>query len=85
LGKSASSLEPAPLAKVSEYFNIDAFTYPTVGTLSPVGRNSFIGPAYIMTNMTVGRGFPLQGVREEMRVNIRVEGYNGPRSLPRFF
>jgi hypothetical protein len=64
------------LAKVREYFNIDAFTYPTVGTFSPVGRNSFIGPGYIMTNMTVGRDFPLQGVREGMRLNIRVEGYN---------
>ena len=64
------------LDKVGEYFNIDAFTYPTVGTFSPVGRNTFIGPGYIMTNMTVGRDFPLQRLREGMRLNIRVEGYN---------
>ncbi len=63
-------------AKVAEYFNIDAFTYPTVGTFSPVGRNAFIGPGYIMTNMTIGRDFPLQGLREGMRLNFRVEGYN---------
>ncbi|HEX3969044.1 MAG TPA: carboxypeptidase regulatory-like domain-containing protein [Edaphobacter sp.] len=64
------------LDKVNEYFNIDAFTYPTVGTFSPVGRNAFIGPAYIMTNMTVGRDFPMARVREGMRLNFRVEGYN---------
>jgi Carboxypeptidase regulatory-like domain/TonB-dependent Receptor Plug Domain len=64
------------LDKVNEYFNIDAFTYPTVGTFSPVGRNAFIGPGYIMTNMTVGRDFPLTRLREGMRLNFRVEGYN---------
>jgi hypothetical protein len=64
------------LDKVNEYFNIDAFTYPKVGTFSSVGRNTFIGPGYIMTNMTVGRDFPLARVREGMRLNFRVEGYN---------
>ena len=63
-------------AKVKEYFNVDAFTYPTVGTFSPVGRNAFIGPGYIMTNMTIGRDFPLASIREGMRLNFRVEGYN---------
>lgn len=62
--------------KVNEYFNRDAFTYPTVGTYSSLGRNSFIGPAYIMTNMTVGRDFPLKSVREGMRVNFRAEAFN---------
>ena len=62
--------------KVAEWFNRDAFTYPTVGTFSPVGRNSFIGPAYIMTNMTIGRDFPLAKIREGMRLNIRGEAYN---------
>jgi Carboxypeptidase regulatory-like domain len=64
------------LAKVQEYFNINAFTYPTVGTFSPVGRNTFIGPGYIMTNMTMGRDFPMYRWREGMRLNLRVEGYN---------
>jgi hypothetical protein len=62
--------------KVNEYFNINAFTYPTVGTFSPVGRNAFIGPGYIMTNMTLGRDFPMARIREAMRLNLRVEGYN---------
>ncbi|HXC94464.1 MAG TPA: carboxypeptidase regulatory-like domain-containing protein [Edaphobacter sp.] len=64
------------LAKTVEYFNVDAFTYPTVGTFSSVGRNTMIGPGYIMTNMTVGRDFPLARIREGMRLNVRVEGYN---------
>ena len=63
------------VAKVAEYFNVDAFTYPTVGTFSPVGRNAFIGPAYIMTNMTLGRDFPMSRWREGLRLNLRVEGY----------
>jgi hypothetical protein len=64
------------LDKVNEYFNRDAFTYPIVGTYSSLGRNSFIGPAYIMTNMTLGRDFPLASIREGMRLNFRAEGFN---------
>jgi hypothetical protein len=65
------------LAKAAEYFNRDAFTYPKVGTFSPIGRNAFVGPGYIMTNMTIGRrDFPLQQLREGMRLNFRVEGFN---------
>jgi hypothetical protein len=62
--------------KVNEYFNIDAFTYPQQGTFSNVSRNSFVGPGYIMTNMTVGRDFPLANLREGMRLNIRAEAFN---------
>ncbi len=64
------------LDKVNEYLNRDAFTYPVVGTYSPVGRNAFIGPAYIMTNMTLGRDFPLARLREGMRVYFRAETFN---------
>lgn len=62
--------------KVNEYFNIDAFTYPQAGTFSNVSRNAFVGPGYIMTDMTVGRDFPLARVREGMRLNVRAEAYN---------
>ena len=62
--------------KVNEYFNIDAFTYPQVGTFSNVSRNAFVGPGYIMTNMTMGRDFPLARVRKGMRLNVRAEGFN---------
>jgi len=62
--------------KVNEYFNIDAFTYPQIGTFSKVARNSFVGPGYIMTNMTVGRDIPLASLREGMRLNVRAEAFN---------
>jgi hypothetical protein len=63
-------------AKVAEYFNPFAFTYPNIGTFSNVGRNAFVGPGYIMTNMNLGRDFPLSNVREGMRINIRAEAFN---------
>jgi hypothetical protein len=62
--------------KVNRYFNRDAFTYPAPGTFSNVGRNAFVGPGYIMTDMTVGRDFPLARVREGMRLNVRAEAFN---------
>jgi len=62
--------------KVAEWFNREAFTYAAVGTFSTLSRNALTGPAYIMTNMTVGRDFPLASLREGMRLNIRGEAYN---------
>jgi hypothetical protein len=62
--------------KVNEYFNIAAFTYPQIGTFSNVARNAFFGPAYIMTDMTLGRDFPLAHLREGMRLNVRAEAFN---------
>jgi len=64
------------LDKVNEYFNINAFTYPIIGTFAPVGRNAFIGPGYIMTNMGLARDFPLARIREGMRLNFRAETFN---------
>jgi len=62
--------------KIAEWLNPNAFTYPALGTFSNQSRNSFVGPGYIMTNMTVGRDFPLERVREGMRMNLRAEAYN---------
>ena len=64
------------LDKVNQYFNIAAFTYPQIGTFSNVSRNAFTGPAYIMTDMTLGRDFPMERVRSGMRLNLRAEAYN---------
>jgi hypothetical protein len=47
------------LAKVSEYFNTAAFTSPSIGTLSPLERDSMYGPGYISNNMALGRNFTL--------------------------
>ena len=57
--------------KVANWFNVDAFTYPLPGTFSPVRRNAFRGPGYIMTNMGLGRSFPLQQLRQGMRLQFR--------------
>jgi hypothetical protein len=63
-------------AKVQEYFNINAFTYPNLGTFSPVQRNSMVGPGYIQTDMNIGRQFPLAGIREGMRLVFRADAFN---------
>ena len=62
--------------KVNEYFNTSAFTYPVVGTFANQGRNSFLGPGYILTDMTMGRDFPMARLREGMRANFRIEAFN---------
>ncbi|SNT37835.1 TonB-dependent Receptor Plug Domain [Granulicella rosea] len=62
--------------KVTEWFNINAFQYPISGTFSNQSRNSFVGPGYILTNMTVGRDFPMARIRQGMRLNFRAEAFN---------
>ena len=62
--------------KVNEYFNINAFSYPTIGTFGNQSRNSFIGPDYILTTMNLGRDVPLANIREGMRLNFRIEAFN---------
>ena len=51
-------------AKVVQWFNPEAFVYPSAGTFSNQSRNSFVGPGYILTNMTLGRDFPLPRIRQ---------------------
>jgi hypothetical protein len=63
-------------AKVNEWFNVNAFTYPTIGTFSPVPRNAFIGPGYLLTDMNLGRYFPLSHIREGMRLLFRMDAFN---------
>jgi outer membrane receptor protein involved in Fe transport len=62
--------------KVKEYFNVNAFTYPTIGTFSPQQRNSFVGPAYLLTDFTLQRYFPLTRIREGMRMLFRADAFN---------
>ncbi|HEY0308763.1 MAG TPA: carboxypeptidase regulatory-like domain-containing protein [Acidobacteriaceae bacterium] len=62
--------------KVRQWINTAAFTYPVPGTFSTVRRNNFRGPGYIMTNMGLGRAFPLRQVRQDMRLQFRAEALN---------
>jgi hypothetical protein len=64
------------VAKVEEYINPNAFTYPVVGTFSNVQRNSFVGPGYIQTDMNIGRQFSLARLREGMRFTLRADAFN---------
>jgi hypothetical protein len=62
--------------KVAQWIDENAFTYPSIGTFSPMQRNTFIGPAYIQTDMNIGRQFSLARVREGMRFSIRADAFN---------
>jgi hypothetical protein len=63
-------------AKIAEYFNTSAFTYPVVGTFSNQRRNSYYGPGYLESDFTLQRYFPLQKVREGMQVLFRADAFN---------
>jgi hypothetical protein len=60
---------------ISQYFNTAAFGYPTQGTYSNFGRNSLIGPGYVMVNFTAGRTFPLR-IRDGAKLAFRADGFN---------
>jgi hypothetical protein len=63
-------------AKVAEYFNTAAFTYPTIGTFSNQRRNSYVGPGYLLTDFTLQRYFPLASIRPGMRLLFRADAFN---------
>jgi len=62
--------------KINEWFNPNAFTYPVQGTFSKVPRNAFTGPAFINTNFSLGRFFPLDKYRQGMKLQFRAEALN---------
>jgi len=62
--------------KVAEWFNVSAFTYPITSTFSKVHRNSFVGPGYINTNLSLGRSFSLRDLRQGTRLDFRAEALN---------
>jgi hypothetical protein len=62
--------------KLHQYYNINAFAYPTNGTYSNVSRNSFPGPAFILTTFGIGREFQTPFVREGSHVLFRAEAFN---------
>jgi hypothetical protein len=62
--------------KLKQYFNTAAFTYPTIGTFSNQRRNSFYGPGYLQTDMTLQRYFQLTSIREGMRLLFRADAFN---------
>lgn len=63
-------------AKIQEYYNINAFAYPTNGTYSNVRRNSYPGPAFILPTMGIGREFATPAIREGAHMLFRAEAFN---------
>jgi hypothetical protein len=62
--------------KLQQWFNPLAFTYPAFGTYGNQQRNSLYGPGYLLTDMNIGRYFPLSRIREGMRLLIRADAFN---------
>jgi hypothetical protein len=60
-------------AQAGEWFNTAAFEDPALGTFGNVGRNSLYGPAFIVTNGTVGRFFQLT---QEKDLEFKVDAFN---------
>ena len=63
-------------AKIQEYYNINAFAYPTNGTYSNVTRNAFPGPAFILPTFGIGREFLTPRLREGSHLLFRAEAFN---------
>ncbi len=61
--------------KIAEYFNVAAFAEPNYGTYSTLSRNKFTGPAYMRTDFTLGRQFPLH-FREDTSLSFRADAFN---------
>jgi hypothetical protein len=64
----------------STYFNTAAFASPlpptgTLGTFGNSGRNSFVGPRYFDTDMSLVKNFPLLP-RENSRLQFRADFFN---------
>jgi hypothetical protein len=63
-------------AKITAWFNPNAFQKPAAFTVGNVGRNSIIGPAYIDTNFSLSKNFSFSRIREGMRGQFRAEAFN---------
>jgi hypothetical protein len=60
--------------KKQEWFNVNAFVTPPVGSFGNVSRNSLYGPAFINTNLGLARFFPLH--REGTTLEFRADAFN---------
>lgn len=77
---SITIMDPRNVAKTSLnprginlYFNGSAFALPTPGTFGNGGRDSFHGPGLNFTNLGLYKDIV---IREQMRVELRLESYN---------
>jgi len=66
---------PAPPTSCSGASTGAAWTWPTCGTFSNQSRNDLRGPAFILTNISAGRVFPLH-FTETARLAFRADAIN---------
>ena len=62
-------------AQIDQYFNTSAVTQAAPGTFGTLGRNPLRGPAYINSDISVARSFPLK-FREAAKLTFRGEAFN---------
>lgn len=56
--------------------NTSCFTVPPVGQLGNLGRNSFIGPSYVDSDMGVMKMTKVPSISEQFAVQLRAEAFN---------
>lgn len=61
--------------RIDQYFNVNAVTQAAPGTFGTLGRNPLRGPAYINSDISVARSFPLK-FREAAKLTFRGEAFN---------
>ena len=69
---SGCSLNPV-LGGASQYFDVNCFSLPALGTFGNVPRNTITGPGFATWDMAFFRNVPLAGGR---RIQLRLEGFN---------
>ena len=68
----------APNKGIDHYLNPAAFVQPAVGTYSPLGANTVLGPGLVQIDMGLTRNFQ---VRERQSVQFRAEAFNMPNHV----
>jgi hypothetical protein len=65
-------------AKLSEWFNTDAFTFNAPGTFGDTRRNSYFGPGFVNFDLAVVKSFPLSfgHFAESQKLDFRAEFFN---------
>jgi len=64
---------PVVLAKVSQWFNPNAFSLPLAGTFGNVARGSFIGPGLVSLDTSLFKKF---SINEKWSLQFRAEAFN---------
>ena len=68
-------------ATAGGYFDPTAFVTPPIGTFGTSGRNSFVGPAYFDTDISLMKNFPFLP-REGSKIQFRADFFNVFNNVP---